>query len=177
MKHAILSLYRRCLRSAGQCPTQESKRLMKNYVRDRFERDSFSNSEFLNQEKNPFSVKLDEATVTKLLDEGIRELADMNYYHSVRLKKEQKIKESENQMRKEIEEGKEVNHVIVAIQDHLFSLSDILLGQMNIKKRRVNVTNVKKLLKFYKCPFSVTDDFERLMAILHRFIAVQSKKI
>ncbi|EGG15472.1 hypothetical protein DFA_10311 [Cavenderia fasciculata] len=67
----VLSLYRRCLRSALQCPKFSNREMMLKYTRSKF------------GDNKEYNVK-DFDTVELLLKQGEEELTSMNQYHQMR---------------------------------------------------------------------------------------------
>jgi len=70
-RREVISLYRRCLRSSYLCPSYDSQQLMLELCRLRFRS---------NLKENPNNKQ----KIRSLLKAGEEELAQMNYYHSVR---------------------------------------------------------------------------------------------
>ena len=139
-----------------------------------------------------------------LYNEGVKELEDMNYYHSIREIKEQKLKESENLLKqktseiilknysdKDIHSQKNNNiennnnnpsimvendKIKIFIEEYFLKLSDSVLTSLSISKRVSNKSNMKKLLTYHKLSFTTKDSLETLESKLYRYLNLNTQK-
>lgn len=139
-RSAILRLYRQCLKSVNRIPDTEQRFMYDSYVKD-----GFRSKQALPSESRQAKAAIADAT---------EQLERMNYYHSIRERKEQELKDTNVSGRSErMETMNDVRQAARAPEETVIETDRLISIDDNKKKI------VKEWLQFY-LPNLYSDDLE-----------------